>query len=108
MKTKRDAAAACTLSPDGLAERLAWIRTEVVPHVVETERVDDGLALELAAAPGLAGTLERWIALERECCAGLSFARRASAAPGRLRLEIRGIDPDAAALSLLRGTGSPS
>lgn len=85
----------CTLSDDGLGRRLDWIRREILPHAVEAARQPEGLALELEAAPGLAERIDRWIALERECCAGLVFERRASATPGRLRVEIRGIDPDA-------------
>jgi len=84
----------CTLPPAALGERLDWIRREILPHVLATEPCRDGLALELGAAPGLAGTLDRWIALERDCCTGLVIERRPGAAAGRLRLEIRGVDAD--------------
>lgn len=95
----------CTLPADGLAERLAWIRREILPHAIRTVRLDDGLAFELAPAAGLAETLDRLIALERECCRGLALERRAGATPGGLRLEVRGLDPDA---SILRSLGSAS
>ena len=91
-----DPAEACTLSPEGRAERLAWIRERILPHALETQRIAHGLAFELADAPGLAEDLDRWIALERACCSSIAFARRASATPGRLRLEVRGVDADAA------------
>jgi hypothetical protein len=90
----------CTLSTDRLAERLAWIRSRILPHAVRMERLAAGVAWELDAAPGLADELERLIALERECCEGIAFERMSSATPGRLRLEVRGVDPDAA-LALL-------
>jgi hypothetical protein len=95
-------AAFCSLSPEGLGERLAWIRAEILPHVLRTERLAHGLAFELEAAPGLAETIDRLIALERECCRSLRFERSAAAPPGRLRLEVHGVDPDSAALRSLR------
>jgi len=90
-----DPPAVCTLPADGLDERFAWIRREILPHAVETQRLTHGLAFELVAAPGLAATLDRLVALERECCSGLVFEPSQSAAPGRLRLEVRGLEPDA-------------
>jgi hypothetical protein len=91
-----DPAKVCTLSADAFAARIAWIRDDILPHARATERLASGLAWELDDAPGLAEKLDRLIALERDCCSGIVFARVASATPGRLRLEIRGVDPDAA------------
>ena len=85
-----DAAPFCTLPAKSLAERVAWIRAEILPHARVAEPIDAGVAWELDAAPGLAEKIDRLIALERECCATLVFARAASATPGRVRLEIRG------------------
>jgi hypothetical protein len=85
-----DAAPFCTLPADALAQRVAWIRAEVLPHARHVERLDAGVAWELDDAPGLTEKLDRLIALERECCATLVFARAASTSPGRIRLEIRG------------------
>jgi hypothetical protein len=90
-----DPLAVCTLPGDQLGDRLAWIRREILPHAVATERRERGLAFELTEAPGLAEKLELLIRLERDCCSGIAFERVASEAPGRLRLEIHGIDPDA-------------
>jgi hypothetical protein len=42
------------------------------------------------------------IALERECCGGIVFERTHASVPGRLRLEVRGIDPDAAVFRTLQ------
>ncbi|MDX1648550.1 MAG: hypothetical protein R3263_01730 [Myxococcota bacterium] len=92
----------CTLSADGMQERLAWIHHEILPHHVATERLVDGLALELAPAPGLRERLERLIALERACCDGIVFALAPAGSPDGLRLEIRGVDPDAPVLAALR------
>jgi hypothetical protein len=93
----------CTLSPDGLSERLAWIRAEILPHALRTEKLESGVAFELEAVPGLAEKLDRLIALERECCRSLRFERSDAAPPGRLRLEVHGIDPESAVLRSLRG-----
>ena len=91
-----DPAEVCTLTADGLGDRMAWIQREILPHAVETGRLERGLAIEMAAAPGLEEKLDRLIQLERECCSEIVFERCESAVPGRLRLEVRGVDPDAA------------
>ena len=91
-----DPAEICTLPPEDLTERLAWVRAEILPHAIETVRLQRGLAFELTPVPGLVEKLDRLIELERECCSGIDFERLASATPGGLRLEVRGIDPDAA------------
>jgi hypothetical protein len=85
---------------------MAWIRSEILPHALGTERLDGGVAFELADAPGLAERLEDLIGLERTCCPGLDFRRAASGRPGRLRLEVHGIDPDAAVFRSLRVAGA--
>lgn len=97
-----DPEAICSLPTDARSDRLTWIRDEIVPHVIETRRSDDGLVLELAAAPGVAEKIDHLIELERGCCSEIGFARLDAGAPDRLRLEIRGVDPDAA---MFRGLG---
>jgi hypothetical protein len=92
----------CTLTAGELDDRLAWIRAEILPHVRHMERLEGGVAWELADAPGLAEKIDRLIELERACCSSIVFARTASATPGGLRLEIRGIDPDAEIVRELR------
>jgi hypothetical protein len=84
----------CTLAADELAKRLAWIREEILPHARRMERLDGGVAWDLADAPGLREKLDRLIELERACCAALEVTRAPSATPGFVRLEIRGVDPD--------------
>jgi len=97
-----DPAALCTLSADGLSDRLAWIRQEILPHAIESARLERGLAFELVAVPGLAEKIDQLILLERECCSSLQLERKESGHPGRLRLEVRGIDPDAPIFRALR------
>jgi hypothetical protein len=94
----------CSLPPDALRERIAWIRDEILVHARSSERLESGLAWELERAPGLAEKLDRLIALERECCTGVVFERLASATPGRIRFEIRGIDPTSELFRPLRRT----
>jgi hypothetical protein len=101
-----DPAAVCTLPPSGLADRLAWIEREILPHATRTVRLDRGLAIELDAAPDLAARLDRLIDLERECCSDIVFERHAGATSGALRLEIHGVDPDAAAFRALQLPGA--
>jgi len=84
------AAGSCALGASELAERVAWIRREILPHALAREDLPaGGFAWELAAAAGLAETLDRLVALESACCVALAFARVPSALPGRLRLEVR-------------------
>lgn len=90
-----DPEAICSLPPDDLQGRLAWIRAEILPHALGRERLEDGVAWELADAPGLAAKLDRLVALERACCGGVVFAHRPGRRAGRRRLEVRGVDPDA-------------
>ncbi|HTO54636.1 MAG TPA: hypothetical protein VMR50_14720 [Myxococcota bacterium] len=79
----------CSLAPGELEERLSWIRREILPHALGSEALAGGFTWEFAAAPGLAETLDRLVALETGCCGALVFARVPSAEPGRLRLEVR-------------------
>jgi hypothetical protein len=83
----------CSLSPERLRERLAWIHEEILPYARRSERLPDGFAWELEPAPGLAEKLDRWIALERECCSDVTFERTDGAQPGWIRLEARGLLP---------------
>ena len=89
----------CTLPPDALGERLAWIRAEILPHAVATERISGGVAWELDDAPGLAAKLDRLVELERECCSGIVLSPHPRGPAGRRRLEVLGIDPDADVLA---------
>lgn len=96
-------AATCSLSREALRERLGWIREEILVYARRRERLVDGVAWELDAAPGLAEKLDHLVALERECCSGLTFERMPGSQPGTLRLELRGIDAEAA-LAVVAGT----
>ena len=62
--------ALCTLSDSQLTQRLAEIRRDILPHVLQIQTSDDGFTLELRDAPGLKPKVERIIALEQQCCAG--------------------------------------
>ena len=53
----------CTLSPEGLGDRLAWMRREIMPHAVEKVRLGDGLALQLGEVPGLVEKIDHLIVL---------------------------------------------
>lgn len=95
----------CTLSDDQLTVRLAEIRRDIVPHVQQTHRLQDGVALELNNTPGLRAKIERFIGLERECCVGLQFGLSDATQTGGLRLEIRGVDSAEILEQLFSGMG---
>lgn len=61
----------CTLSPAAMAPRLAQIRTLTRKHL-RSHRLD-GSTLYLAYDLAAAGELTEIVAMERECCAFLSF-----------------------------------
>ena len=101
-----DPQAICSLPPDELEARISWIREQIGPHTVATERLEEGLAFELEDAPGLADTLARLIRLENECCPGVTIEVTESAHPGRLRLELGGVDPDSPLFGRIRRAGA--
>ncbi|MCP5058938.1 MAG: hypothetical protein GY937_19725 [bacterium] len=90
-----DPAEICTLPPDGMQDRLAWVEREILPHAIETVPIENGLALELTAAPGLAEKVDRLIELESDCCSSITWQRVERRESDHLRLEILGVKPDA-------------
>jgi hypothetical protein len=94
----------CSLSASELRERIAMVRAEVLPHVIESGRRADGFAWEFAETAEMRQKLERLVALEGQCCRG--EVRWALEAPGdarRLCLVLSGIDPDSKLLDRLVG-----
>ena len=83
----------CTLGPDELADRLRWIREEILPHTLGKERLEDGIAIEVSNAPGMSDRIDHWIELERACCEGIRFERHGGRTREQLRIEIHGVDP---------------
>jgi len=91
----------CTLSPEELAERSKWIRSEILSHAIGKGPSDGGVAIEVADVPGMRDRVDEWIELERDCCSSIHFERRASADPERVRIDIQGIDPNASFLATI-------
>ncbi len=104
-QTTFDPAEICTLPPPELAERRAWVRDTILRHAHATERLPDGIAWELDDVPGLVDAVDRLIELEQACCGPLRFVREPGATAARVRLEIRGVDPDA---PIFDGAAPPS
>lgn len=84
----------CSLDEEELAARRETLQRELAPHARAREALPDGVALRFDATPGLRKALETFVAFERDCCPGLDFALHEQGSS--LRLEIRGIAPDAA------------
>ena len=93
--TAQDPAEICTLPPEGMQDRLAWIRREILPHAIETLPLENGLAFELTAVPGLVEKVDRLIELESDCCSSITWQRAESSKSNRFRLEVLGVSPDA-------------
>jgi hypothetical protein len=89
----------CTLPAASLAERVAMLEREILPHARSGARIADGFRLEFARDPGIRQRLERWAELERSCCreARFELEERGEA----LRLSVHGIQPAAGALAAL-------
>ena len=77
----------CSLPPESLQERLAWIRAEILPHVRRTRELPNGLVFEVARRPNLEARLERLVELERECCSGLDWTLESGSDPLQLSVE---------------------
>lgn len=94
--TNRERAAApfCSLDAQSLDERIALFRREILPLARESRALAHGRAWEFVDTPSARTRLERFVALERECCRdAVSFHLEEDAARGCLRLELRGLDP---------------
>jgi hypothetical protein len=92
----------CTLPKIERSERLTWIREEILPFAVGAHRSADAITWELRDAPGLAARLDSLIALERECCAGITLQHAPSTTRGQRRFEVRGIDPSSELFSAVQ------
>ena len=90
-----DPLAICTLPPEDRAERLTWIRREVLSRAVAMERGADFVVWTLGEAPGLAAVLDALVERERSCCAGIAFSHQPADAPGQRLLRVDGVDPEA-------------
>lgn len=76
---------ACTLDGQDLASRLAWIRSLTARHLL-SHRLDDH-AMTLVYRAEVAEELQRVVALERACCAFLTFDLAVSDAQVVLTIE---------------------
>jgi hypothetical protein len=72
MESDPQAAVACTLPPDELLERLAWIRRVSAHGLVSHQR--DGASWRLSYKLSALPDLQRLVEQERLCCSQLSFS----------------------------------
>ncbi|WP_341892581.1 hypothetical protein [Variovorax sp. YR752] len=68
---------ACTLDPQAMGSRLAWIRGVTERSLLAHRH--EGRELRLVYRPDAADELRRIVNLERDCCAFLDFALEATA-----------------------------
>ena len=97
----------CSLNDEQLEERRAMVRAEILPHVRKAERIEGGFAVETEATPEMRQKLEDLVALERRCCSSVNWDLSEDARAGRVRLEVRGLDPDSALLGSLVEASAP-
>ena len=64
---------ACSLNDEEFRRRRRLIRRTLLPHIVRTEKLTDGLRLVFPASDELSAQVRQFVDLERQCCGFLSF-----------------------------------
>ena len=97
----------CSLNDEELEERRAMVRAEILPQVRKAERIEGGFAIETDPTPEMRRKLDDLVALERRCCSSVSWDVSDDTREGRVRLEVRGLDPDSGLLGSLFERSTP-
>jgi len=63
----------CSLTDAEFEERRALARNSLLPHIVETKKLDSGLELTFPETDTLRSSVETFVTLERQCCRFLTF-----------------------------------
>lgn len=92
------AAIACTLNDAELSERRALARRTLLPQIIISQRISNGLTLTFTNSEANRENVETFVRLERECCGFLTFTLTPDTGPANesLVLTIQG-PPEAAA-----------
>lgn len=90
---------ACTLTPEGMTDRLAFIDELVADGLLDRTSTPTGLRLRLRDAPQVEQRTRELIAAESECCAFLDFALGRE--DGELVLDISGPEDARPVIELL-------
>ena len=64
---------ACSLTDEEFRERRAMARESLLPHLVETKKLESGLKLTFPETDTLRSSVETFVSLERQCCGFLTF-----------------------------------
>jgi hypothetical protein len=95
----------CNLSDEAFAARRKELREGLMPLARGREDLPDGLAVFFDATEQMREELAAFVDFETQCCPGLEFS--VHDAPGALRLEIHGIDPNAGVFAGVASGGVP-
>ena len=79
---------ACTLTPDAMTDRLAFIEALSADALLARETTEKGLRVRLRDSPEIERRVRELIAAESACCAFLAF--ELTREPGELVLEVTG------------------
>jgi hypothetical protein len=86
---------ACSLTDEELRSRRVMAREALVPYIIETEKLTDGLKITFHETTAVRSSVETFAALERQCCGFLTLT---VTPPGEgLTLSIKG-PPEAQAI----------
>ncbi len=92
------AAIACSLNDAEFRERRALARRTLLPQIIISQRISNGLTLTFTNSEALRRDVKTFVRLERECCDFLTFSLTPDTVPVNesLVLTIKG-PPEAAA-----------
>ena len=91
-------AIACSLNDADFRERRALARRTLLPQIIISQRISNGLTLTFTNSEALRRDVKTFVRLERECCDFLTFTLTPDTGPANesLLLTIKG-PPEAAA-----------
>ncbi len=96
------AAVACSLNDADFSVRRALARRTLLPQIITSERISNGLALSFANSEALRRDVKTFVRLERECCGFLTFTMSPDTVPVNepLVLTIKGPTEAAATIEM--------
>ena len=83
-------AIACSLTSPELRERIIKIRRDLLPHVIKTIDLPNGIGFLVPNEDGQIQRLAEFVELESRCCAFLDFEMRVEAESTTISLQMTG------------------
>ncbi len=100
-ESKGTPAIACSLTSPELRERTIKIRRDLLPHVIKTIELPNGIAFLVPNEDGQIQRLAEFVELESKCCAFLDFEIRVDAGSASISLRLTGPEEAKAVLEAM-------